>query len=276
MVDFKQTDHGIFIANPSYFSLADTFECGQCFRWQKTADGYEGIAYGRYLRICEHDGGILLCDIDTTEFDEIWRNYFDLNSDYAAYAACIMEADPTMADAFNHAPGIRLLRAEPWETICSFIISANNNIPRIKGIITRLCQLAEVPALRGGYAFPSADIVARFTEDDLAVLRCGYRSAYILDAARKISSGEIDIDNIRTLPYEQAKKSLMQIKGVGSKVADCALLFAFGKGCAVPADVWMKRVIADDYGGKIPDGLGDLAGLWQQYLFHFKRTASRL
>ena len=169
------------------------------------------------------------------------------------------------------AGGIRILKQEPWETVCSFIISQNNNIPRIKGIIERLCEnFGE--KIEGGFAFPSAEKIAALSLEELAVIRSGFRAKYILDAARKFASGEISSERLEQLSTDEARSQLMKIYGVGEKVADCVLLFAFARIDAFPKDVWIKRAMEKLFSGDLPECAVPYAGIVQQYIFHFART----
>ena len=173
------------------------------------------------------------------------------------------------------AGGIRILRQEPWETLCSFIISQNNNIPRIKGIVERLCRTYGDPigTPRGVfYSFPGPERLARLSVDEIFALRVGFRAKYISDAARKVASGEVDLGEVAALPTPEAAEALRRISGVGPKVAACALLFGFDRGDSFPVDVWVRRVLAKYYpDGFDPAALGDRAGIAQQYLFYYER-----
>ena len=160
---------------------------------------------------------------------------------------------------------------EPWETLCSFIISQNNNIPRIKGIIDRLCMNFGENQ-NGVYTFPSANIIAKLSLEDLSVLRSGFRAKYILDAAKKVSSGEIDLDTLKSMDIDSARQELMKIKGVGPKVADCTLLFALEHIEAFPKDVWIKRAMEKLFGGQLPECAVPYAGIVQEYIFYYART----
>ena len=160
-----------------------------------------------------------------------------------------------------------------WETLCSFIISQNNNIKRIKGIIERLCRLFGQPIGDSGFfSFPTPETLAAATAEHLAPLRCGFRARYLIDAAQKVCYGQVRLDAIPSMPMEEARRELMQICGVGPKVADCVLLFGFHRLECCPMDVWMKRVFAVLYPNGLPDCARDFAGIAQQYLFHYART----
>ncbi len=169
--------------------------------------------------------------------------------------------------------GIRVLRQEPWETLCTFILSANNNIPRIKGIVERLCQgwgeTIPKTALR---AFPTPERLAALSPGELAPIRAGWRSEYLLDAARRVAAGQLDLLALAQLPTEEALAGLLEVKGVGEKVARCVLLFGFGRVECIPMDVWMKRVMAELYPRGLPRYLRPYGGIAQQTLFHYYRT----
>ena len=208
---------------------------------------------------------------NTTEhdFESIWRKYFDLDRDYGAVNKKIGKNE-ILKSAAKYSFGIRILNQEPWETLCSFIISQNNNIKRIKGIISRLCD--NFGEDNGGYrAFPTAEKIAECSLEDLAVLRSGFRAKYILDAAQKISSGEIDLEKLKAVHTDAARDELMKIKGVGPKVADCALLFSLCHIDAFPKDVWIKRAMQALFGGELPEEAKPYAGIAQQYIFFYAR-----
>ena len=270
----NKIDKGIEIVGAEEFSLSDTFECGQCFRWDKIGDKYYGIALNTEAFVY-YKGKNLIIEGDIPE-DKIerWLEYFDLHLNYSDICKNLSLIDPVLKKACEFCPGIRILKQEPWETLCSFIISQNNNIPRIKGIISRLCEAFGEKIGKNGFAFPKVKTIAELSEDDLKVIRSGFRAGYILDAARKICSGEIDLNLIRTMKIHDARKYLMQIKGVGPKVADCTLLYGFHKLEAFPVDVWMKRVMDKYFYGKSTKIFGEYAGLAQQYLFHYTRNKS--
>ena len=250
------------------FSLKDTLNCGQCFRWEELPDGsFRGIVGGRSISVRQLGDDVLLDGIDESE-TAFWRNYFDLDTDYCSLRS-LFSKDPTLKLACEKAGGIRLLQQDPWETLCSFIISQNNNIPRIKMIIGRLCEQFGEP-VGNGFAFPTPQTLAECSVEDLAPLKAGFRAKYILDAARKIASGELDLGLLSEMPLEEARQQLMSIYGVGPKVAECALLYGFHRLDAFPVDTWIKKALARYY----PDGFPDFAqpkGVAQQFLFHYIR-----
>ncbi|HEX2938672.1 MAG TPA: DNA glycosylase [Ruminiclostridium sp.] len=255
-----ETDTGIF--DPDV-----TFDCGQCFRWEKSEDGtWNGIVNGRVLTVEKSNGKLMISGGD----ELMIRQYFDLDRDYNKVIEAL-SGDPVLDSAIKFAPGIRILRQKPWEALCSFIISQNNNIPRIKGIISRLCENFGEKIGENAYSFPAASKIAVLSALDLAPLRSGFRAAYIIDAAKLVSSGEIDFTALSYIPLNDARKTLMRIKGVGPKVADCALLFGCGRLDAFPIDVWVKRVLARFYPEGFPQVYMQYGGIAQQFLFHYAR-----
>lgn len=254
------------------FDLNETFNCGQCFRWNKSDDGYfYGIAFNKLIGIAIKDNEIQIIGASQLDLDEIWRHYFDLDLDYSAIKKQLSNIHPVLNQAAKFAPGIRILRQDPWEALCSFIISQNNNIPRIKKIISSMCENFGEKIQDGCFSFPEANIISKLEEKDLAPLRCGFRSSYILDAAKKVASGEINFNQIGHMALEQAREELMKIKGVGPKVAECTLLYGLHRLDAFPLDVWMKRAMQELFPGVDPQAFGEYAGIAQQYIFHYSR-----
>lgn len=253
------------------FCLPATLDGGQAFRWRERPDGqWEGVAGGRYARLEQQGDDIFLfCAEEDLSF---WREYFDLERDYAALWRKFSR-NPTLRRALDRCPGVRVLRQRPWETLCTFILSANNNIPRIKGIVERLCGgwggAVDGTELR---AFPAPERLAALSAEDLAPLRAGWRTEYILDAARMVAEGRLDLEEIVALPTDQALERLQTVKGVGPKVARCVLLFGYGRAECVPMDVWMKRVMVEYYPQGFPKYLRDCGGIAQQVLFSYIRT----
>ena len=196
--------------------------------------------------------------------------------DYVKIREEISASHPVLREAARYAPGIRILRQEPYEALCTFIISQNNNIKRIKGIVQRLCENFGEKLSDGEFAFPTAEKMSKLTPDDLAPLRAGFRSRYLVDAAQKVYSGEVNLEKCRTCNYEQARGDLMKITGVGVKVADCTLLFGLHRIEAFPVDVWMKRAMAKLFPGMTAEDFGEYAGIAQQYIFHYSRMHPEL
>lgn len=275
--NIKQYENSVILEGfANKLCLAQTLDCGQAFRWNECSDGaFEGVAGGYYLKIAEIGEDIVLYDTDMNTFEGFWRNYLDIDRDYEALKNRL-STDSTMHNAIQYAPGIRVLRQDPWETLVSFIISSNNNIKRIKGIIERLCVLAGRCIDGKHYAFPTPQKLAELTENDLLPLKSGYRLKFIMDCAKKISEGSVNLDEVAALPTDKAQRILRQINGVGPKVADCVLLFGFARVESFPIDVWMKRVMDTLYPSGIPECFGNEAGIAQQYLFHYARHHSSL
>ena len=238
-----------------------TFDCGQCFRFERVGESrheceYSGVAFGRFVSFANDNGALYIYNSDEDDFYNVWQGYLGLVDDYRAIERDILSRsdNPALKNAVGFGRGIRILRQDPWEALCSFIISQNNNIPRIKKLVGALCRAAGEPIDTSGmechggrgvdYSFPSADKVASLGIDGLAALRTGFRAKYIFDAATKVASGELSLSDVYNAgSTAEAAERLCSIKGVGPKVAACALLFGFGRFDAFPIDVWIKRVI---------------------------------
>ena len=273
------------------FDLDHIFDCGQCFRWERRPDGsYTGIAKGKIVNLryektgfdrttadCRVAAGTLIIDNCTEEdFQNIWRPYLDLDRDYATIKRKLSKGDPVMRRAIQNGEGIRILQQDLWETILSFIISQNNHIPRIKGCIEKLAELFGQPAGtyegRTWYDVPGPEVLASLSEADLAEVRLGYRSKYILGTARAVVQDGLPADAER----------LTGLPGVGPKVAACILLFGMRQYDAFPVDVWMARVMHQLYGldqkdrrameNYASEHFGRLGGFAQQYLFYYIRN----
>lgn len=270
MCEIVTDGKNIRLKNADSFDLSQTLDCGQAFRFSENGGVWRGVALGRLLEMRRDGDDIIFFNITKDEFQSKFYRYFTLDIDYPQIKRGFSE-DKYLSLAIEYAGGIRLLRQDKWECLCSFIISQNNNIPRIKGIIERLCEAfgEQVP---GGFAFPSAARVAALSAEQLAPLRAGFRTKYILDAAQKCASGEIDFEKLEHADYDDARSELMKIKGVGPKVADCVLLFSCGRFEAFPRDVWIKRAVERLYPDGLPDCFGQFAGIAQQYLFHYIRN----
>lgn len=255
------------------FSLNETLDCGQAFRFSPIDDNvWQGVVGMRLLKMKQTDDGVLFFNMSIAEFEKDYIDYFTLDFDYKSLQNSLKN-DETMKKAIEFASGIRLLKQDKWETICSFIISQNNNIPRIKGIISRFCEnFGEKIENTNEYTFPSVSKIAALTVEDLAPIRAGFRAKYIIDAARKIANCEINLNLLETMPIDEARAELMKIKGVGAKVAECVLLFSCKRFNAFPLDVWIKRVMAVLYPNGLPKEAEQHEGIAQQYLFHYARS----
>jgi len=264
------------IKNIIPFSPVQTFECGQCFRWDIQEDGsYFGIADGYAAKISYVGNDII---INTNCEDEaFWRSYLDIDRDYQNIIYELSN-DEIMKNAISKGSGIRILKQDPWEAVVSFIISQNNNILRIKKIIGLLCENFGDKLEFDGceyYSFPTAK---QIYGKDLSVIKAGFRDKYIQSAAAMCVEGKIDFDSVYSMDYETALEYLKQIKGVGNKVADCVLLFAYQKFDAFPKDVWIKRTVSQLY--SVPEEEIEAfakkkfkgnCGFAQQYLFYSAR-----
>ncbi len=268
----------IKLYNIDHLSLDETFLCGQCFRWEKDENGvFWGVVKNHAAKMYYHDENTIYLESSNPDLI-FWSRYLSFSSDYNVIEETLWKNE-LLRPSIERGRGIRILRQDLWETIVTFIISANNNIPRIKKIVSALCEnFGEKIEFYGKtfFGFPTPEALAKLTVDDLKIIRAGFRDKYILDAAKKVASGEISLDAIQTMSDKDAKKELMKINGVGSKVADCVLLFALGRYKTFPQDVWIKRILADLYGVDEKDipsfaekTFGNFGGVAQQYLYYY-------
>lgn len=264
---------------PCCFDLQQTLDCGQSFRWREVEKSsshsvWAGIAKGRFLKIRqEHENLTFYCSQE--EFDTVWQDYFDLQTDYQKIHKKLSCEGTPLQEAVRYAPGIRILRQDSWEALASFLISQNNNIPRIKGIIERFAELCGFQT-ENGYTFPDVHTVSKMTVDDLAPIRAGFRAKYIIAAAKAIAEEQVDLEEIRNQDIIFGRQELQKIYGVGPKVAECTLLYGFYKTEAFPMDVWMKRAMQTLFPNQCPERFGKYAGLAQQYIFHYSRMHPEL
>ena len=260
-----------------------TFDCGQCFRFEPVSlfgNKYEfgGVAFSRYVVFAQNSfDEIIVYGSSAKEFEQIWAPFLSLDTSYSeinSHILSVVDAEH-MKLATEYSNGIRILRQEPWEALCSFIISQNNNIPRIKKIISELCLKYGKECYFEGktyYSFPTINDLNLAGVDGIFALKTGFRAKYIFDATEKLLSKEVKLEDIFLCDYECAEKELSKIKGIGPKVAACTLLFGFNKTEAFPIDVWMKRSLENHFDGKIDVvALGKTAGIAQQYLFYYER-----
>ena len=260
------------------FNIDQIFDCGQTFRFSPDSHGdIRGVALDRELWLSQPSPDkLVIHNMTISEYEKDWREYLAIDDDYTEFRRSICKAssdDPVITTAMKYGQGIRILHQQPWETLCSFIVSQNNNIPRIKTIIKRLCEKfgnkIEGTEL---YCFPTAESLANAGTEAIFSCGTGFRAKYITDAAEKVCSGQVDLDEVKTSETSKAAEILCRIKGVGPKVAACSLLFGFGKSDAFPIDVWVKRVLAKYYDDSFtPVFFGKYAGLAQQYLFYYER-----
>lgn len=258
--------NGTEAVNFGEINLPLTLDCGQAFRWEPAGENiFRGVAYSKEIKVTPTENGILFIGASEEDIYEIWQHYFDLDTDHKMILERL-SADTYIKQAYEKYGTIRILNQEPWETLCSFIISSCNNIPRIKGIIKKL---SEVFGEKTGecFSFPSAECLAVKEPDELSFLRAGYRVPYILDAAKRVAEGETDLEAIKHMPENEARKELMKIKGVGKKVADCTMLFSLGFTDVYPVDRHIERATREYYPHGIPDFFHPHSGLAQQYIF---------
>lgn len=280
----------VVIEGVSDFDVQKTFDCGQCFRFERVEDSahemeFGGVAYGRCISVAQDGDTLYIYNSDEADFYNIWQSYLGLDTDYATICDDILSRSDNRAlrEAVRVGRGIRILRQQEWETVCSFIISQNNNIPRIKKIIAALSEkygkrIDATGMERHGapdgvaYGFPDAETLFAAGVDNIFALKTGFRAKYIVDAAQKCAEGAVELDRLSGLSVAEAAERLKDIKGIGDKVAACSLLFGFGKLDAFPVDVWIKKVIARYFGeGFTAASLGPYAGVAQQFLFYYER-----
>jgi N-glycosylase/DNA lyase len=266
----------ITLANPD-FNIKKIADSGQCFRLNPNHEGgYTLVANGRVLQLWDADNG---CRIDCTqaEFDALWRDYFDLATDYASIRAQADPEDAFLQRACAYGAGIRMLRQGPWEMLMSFIISQRKSIPAIRFCVEALCARYGEPIEHAGgryFAFPAAERLAALDEAHFLACSLGYRAKYVLACARMIASGALDLDAMTALDDEALFSVLLTVPGVGEKVANCAMLFGYHRLSRFPRDVWINRVIEQEYGGAFPlERYPDTAGALQQYIFYYARSA---
>ena len=250
----------MYITQIDHMDLNQIANSGQCFRWKQIDDNsYMIPAFGRELTISQ-DGDTFTLSCDASEWNDIWRNYFDLDTDYNEVENIIMNTnDDFLKTAYQFGNGIRILRQDLWEVIISFIISQNNNIPRIKKSIERICT-------ETNGKFPEWYELINM---DLSDKGLGYRDEYIKNAcyARATTFTDDDLES----GYENAKAQLMKIKGIGEKVANCVLLFSLHYLDAFPQDVHIRRIIDREYSGRLPEWVNSkYAGLFQQFIFYYE------
>ncbi len=279
----EEKDGCLKVGNVRDFNLTHIFECGQCFRWVKLEDGsYRGIVGGKLARVSFEGDTLYIENSRIQDFINTWFDYFDLGTDYSEIKA-VLEKDAIMKDAIKTGYGIRLLRQDFWEMLISFIISANNMIPRIMKTVDTLSVMKGecIDTDKCCYSFPKIEALAAATLEEIQNCRAGFRCKYIYQTSQLMKDGKITKDRLIKLKTEAARKELMTLPGVGPKVADCVLLFSGIKYDVFPTDVWVKRVMEELFlkreanHGEIQqfavDNFGDLTGYAQQYLFYHAR-----
>ena len=256
-------------------NLSAIAESGQCFRWKELEDGtVEITAFSRVLlaRQLAEDA----CDFDCgqREFDDIWRGYLDLDTDYGAVIRRIPKKDTYLRNAAAFGKGIRILRQDPFETLITFTISQRKNIPAIRQAVEKLCRAAgrRIPGT-DRFAFPEKEALASLSLEDLLACSLGYRAKYLYGQAQRFAKGEVTTEGLAACSDEKLKEELLSLPGVGIKVANCTMLFGFHRVNCFPVDVWMNRIEDRHYPEGYPLTLwAPYAGIYQQYLFAFERA----
>ena len=281
------------IENIKSFELADIFDCGQCFRWDKQEDGsYTGIFRKNVMNVQKQGNTVTFKGICNGDIKEIVEEYFDLKRDYEEIKNKLSQIDENVKTSIEYGQGIRILNQDLWEMIISYIISANNNIPRIKGIIERLSKTYGQEIEWNGekyYTFPTAEELKDVSVEDYRKLGAGFRDIRLYETVHIILDKEVDLKEMQNNPNTlKVREQLLTLAGVGPKVADCILLFSTLKRFEVfPIDVWVRRVMNELYiknedETKVNkkeieklahEKFGNLAGIAQQYLFYWKREA---
>lgn len=277
-----EIENDLIIEGITDFNPIHTFECGQCFRWLRQIDGsYNGNAKGKYINISMKEDKVIIRNSNITDFKNIWYQYLDLDTDYADIKRKLRQIDEYMLKAVEFGNGIRILKQELWETVISFIISANNGIPRIMKIIDTLAHEFGEEVYKDMFSFPNVEMLYNRSLEELEICRGGFRCKYIYNTARIVKEGIVDINEIGRMSTLEAKEHLKKLPGVGPKVADCILLFSGTKLDVFPTDVWVKRVMEELYFGReasfkeieafADEHFGSLKGYAQQYLFYYAR-----
>ena len=282
------------LKNATSFEPKHIFECGQCFRWDEEQDGsYTGIVKNNVINVKKVDNSIIFSSYGADKLEQLAIDYFDLSRDYEEIKSTLSKIDVYLENSIKYGSGIRILNQDLWETIISFIISANNNIPRIKGIINRISQKYGNKIEWKGkeyYTFPTVENLAKASVEDLRALGLGFRDVRVYETTHKVLNKEVDLNKMHEeKDTQKVRDTLLTLSGVGPKVADCILLFSTLKRFDVfPIDVWVRRVMNELYiknedETKVnkreieklaKEKYGDLEGLAQQYLFYWKRDTA--
>ncbi len=278
-MNYKVDGENIILTAMNSFKISEILECGQCFRFTKVKeDEYKIIAKGKVLTIKQKGKEITFTPCTKDEFEKIWIDYFDLSLDYDVIKDQFRN-DLILKEAIKFGEGIRILNQDEFECLISFIISQNNRIPMIKKVINNISEKYGTK-VGNDYLFPTVEQLSKATLIELRQCKTGFRDKYIVDAIEKITTNKLDIYAINNLSTDKLKKELMTIKGVGEKVSDCVLLFAFNRKERFPVDVWVKRVMENLYFNNedtdkavieryAKNNFGNYAGIAQQYLFNY-------
>lgn len=252
-----------------YFSPSQIYDSGQCFRMrQLSEDRYQVIAGGKLLELKQQeDTVILFCD--RQEYDEVWKHYFDLDTDYGVFLGKVGVRDKYLADAVRFGSGVRILNQDLWEMIISFIISQQNNIKRIRKCIETICSKYGEER-QGFFDFPTPESLAAASEEELRECGLGYRSPYLVKTARMVAENPVWLEQMKTMRYAKAKAELLKLPGVGVKVADCVCLFGLHQLTAFPIDTHIRQVLDRQYPKGFPmRRYAGCQGVIQQYIFYY-------
>ena len=274
-----------------FFNMHKIADSGQAFRI-RDIDGThtELVAFGRYLQVADLEDGSFAFSCSEKDFEQVWSQYFDLGRDYTAAAASVDPSDTYLRDAAAFSEGIRILKQEPFETVISYIISQRRSIPSITTSVERISALCgkkiKAPKLSAPFvkplheeyfAFPSPSELASLSLGQIEGTGVGYRAPYITQAAAGFASGLIDTDSLAALDDDDLYKALTAMYGVGTKVANCVMLFAFARTSRFPVDVWIQRIVDRYYGGSFDcSRYPDTAGIMQQFMFYYERRRDDL
>ncbi len=265
------------------FDLKKIADSGQCFRFNECASGYSAMALDKHLFIKKSDEDEYELSCTQKEYDSFWKNYFDMELCYSEIRSRVdEEEDPYLYNAAEYGQGIRILRQDPWEMLISFIISQRKNIPAIKASIEKLCAMVgnvvdEDNEGNKYYAFPTPDQLAALRIEDLSACSLGYRDKYVQRVAADVASGLVDLKSWEKLSDEELMEKLLELFGVGVKVANCEILFGYHRLDAFPKDVWINRVLDARYpDGFLFDKYAPYNGIMQQYLFFYSRNDALL
>lgn len=273
------------IQNKRNYNLDLTLDSGQTFRWQKINGGWEGVIYGRWVRL-EHCQTGIKATVCERVSDWSWlEDYLQIGTNLKEIFATFPR-DQCMKEAMKTCRGLRIAKQEPWECLASFLMSSNKQIPQIKQIINNLCERfgerIKSPDGRPLYAFPRVETIAKASEEKLRECKMGFRAKYLKQTAEKIVREKIDLRELSYLPYDKARETLLSFPGVGRKIADCVMLFSLGFNRAFPIDVWIEKALRTFYFDSKPvsskelekfafEHFGEYAGYAQQYLYHYIR-----
>lgn len=281
-------ENDIVVTELNDFDLGQTMECGQCFHFIKVGENEYGIvAYGKFLHAKQTEEEFILYDTSEDDFENVWRVYFDLDRDYRNIKNTLLAKDEKLKEAVETMSGVRILNQEFFETLISFIISQNKQIPHIKQIVASISRQYGTMLGKIGdeefYSFPDAAAMMKVSEDSLRECKTGFRAPYIRNAVELVNAGAVEESVLKAEEADMCRQQLMAIKGVGAKVANCTMLFGLGRREAFPVDVWVKRIMEYLYfGGKdtpkeqieafAAEQYGEYGGYAQQYLFYYGKS----